>query len=133
MPFPRILLGVPLLVAGIVLPAAGVELTTPPATAIGMDHEVFTTEHVTIRQGDTVTLVNNSRWVHIVGAGEGGRLDNTTSEVPVEFRRLMETNDSYTTGKWNTPGEYYLTCSVHPEMTVEVVVTDCGCCSNGTC
>jgi plastocyanin len=36
----------------------------------------------------------------------------------------METNDSLTTGQWNTPGNYTLTCSVHPEMTVKVIVTE---------
>jgi plastocyanin len=42
----------------------------------------------------------------------------------------METTDVYTTGAWNTAGTFYLTCSVHPEMTVKVVVTGC-CCGNG--
>ena len=133
MPFPRILLGVPLLAAGILLPAAGADLNPAPANTIGMDHEVFTSDVVSVKQGQTVTLVNNSRWVHIIGAGQKGRLDDVSTAVPVEFRRLMESNDTYTSGKWSTPGTYFLTCSVHPEMTVKVVVTECDCCATGTC
>jgi plastocyanin len=36
---------------------------------------------------------------------------------------LMQTNSVYSTGVWDTPGTYYVTCSVHPKMTLEVVVT----------
>jgi plastocyanin len=34
----------------------------------------------------------------------------------------MQTDGVYTTGPWETPGSYYLTCSVHPRMTLNVVV-----------
>lgn len=132
MPIPRILFGVPLLVAGIFLPALGPDIPAAPAGTIGMSQEVFTTEHVKIHQGETLTLVNNSRFVHIIGEGKGGRLFDA-STAPVQNRKLMETNDIYTSGKWTTPGTYYLTCIVHPEMTVEVVVDRCDCCSTGTC
>src|SRR5438067_10092388 len=112
MAIPRFLFGVPLLVAGILLPASGGKLASVPANAVGMDHEVFTSDVVKVRQGDTVTLVNNSRFVHIIGEGRGGRLSGANT-APVDNRRLMETNDTYTTGKWNKPGDYYLTCTVH--------------------
>ena len=92
-----------------------------------MDHEYFATDQVTVKCGDTLSMVNDSRWVHIIGAGSGGHLDSPPRGVPVAPRTLVETNDSYTTGKWNVPGEYSLTCSVHPAMTVKVVVTDCCC------
>jgi len=133
MPFPRILLAAPLLVAGILLPGAGAEPATPAVGVLGMAHEVFDNEAVTIRQGDTLTMVNNSRWVHIIGSGQGGHLEPTSNPIPVGYRVLMETDDSYTTGKWNTPGTYYLTCSVHPLMTVKVTVSECGCCGDGSC
>jgi plastocyanin len=129
MAVPRVLLAVSLLAAAVILPAAGAAPTQPPAGAIGMDHEGFTSKAVTVSCGETVTLVNNSRWVHIIGAGQNGRLADTNG-VPMLGRRLMETNNVYTTGPWNTPGTYYLTCSVHPEMTVKVVVAGCDCCSH---
>jgi plastocyanin len=132
MPIPRFLVAVPLLAAGIFLPVVGPDLTAPPAGALGMGHEVFAKDVVQVRQGDTLTFVNDSRFIHIIGPGRDGHLEHNDA-LPVAYRRLMETNASYTSGKWTNPGTYYLTCSVHPEMTVKVIVTECGCCSNGTC
>jgi plastocyanin len=122
-PVPRFLLGVPLLLAGIFLPAAGPDLATVPAGGIGMEHEVFSSEEVTVHQGHTLTMVNDSRWIHIIGAGQHGKLEPVSSAIPLEYRRLVETNDTYVTGQWNTTGTYFLTCPVHPLMTVKVVVT----------
>jgi plastocyanin len=127
MALPRILLAVPLLVAGIVLPAAGSDPTPASAGVLGMEHEAFATDQVTVKCGDTLPMVNDSRFVHIIGPGQGGLLTAAPKGVPVTTRKLVETNDSYTTGTWTVPGQYFLTCSVHPEMTVKVVVTDCCC------
>jgi plastocyanin len=91
-----------------------------------MAHEAFSSKDVAVRCGDTLTMMNNSRWAHIIGPGQDGLLV-ADKGVPVLHRELMETTDVYTTGAWDTPGTYYLTCSVHPEMTVKVVVTGCCC------
>jgi plastocyanin len=130
MAFPRILLAVPLLVAGMYLPAAGAEPPKPPAGDLGMVHEAFSVKEVNVTCGKTLTMVNNSRWLHILGPGREGALI-ADKNVPVGTRQLVQTNGTYTTGAWNTPGTYYLTCSIHPEMNVKVVVTDC-CCPHGT-
>lgn len=121
MSVPRILLAVPVLLAGAFLPAAGAEPAAPPAGTLGMTHDTYGSEKVTVRAGDTLTMVNSSRWAHTVGPGRGGVLSDAEN-VPMTGAWLMETDDVYTTGRWNTPGTYYLTCSVHPAMTVEVVV-----------
>jgi plastocyanin len=118
---PRFLAAVPLLIAGIYLPAAGTAPAKAPAGTIGMVHEKFATDSVTIHCGDSVTLVNDSRFIHIIGAGRDGHVVDANG-VPVKGLHGMETNAVYTTMKWNTPGTYYLTCSVHPEMTLKVVV-----------
>jgi len=132
MRIPRILLGLALVVAGVAVPAIGNVPAPTPDGAIGMIHEGFTRTEVTIHQGQTVTLVNSSRWLHIIGPGQEGTLEEA-SGLPMHERALMETNASYTTKPWTQPGTYYLTCSIHPEQTVKVVVTDCGCCSSATC
>jgi len=74
MAIPRILFAVPLLVAGAFLPAAGADPVKAPSGTVGMDHEVFTSDMVTIRRGETLTLVNDSRWAHIIGPGRDGSL-----------------------------------------------------------
>jgi plastocyanin len=123
MAIPRILFAIPLLLAGAFLPAAGADPVTPPTGTVGMGHEVFTTDQITVHRGETVTLVNNSRWAHIIGPGRDGSLLEDDG-VPMRERVLTETDDSYTTASWDKPGTYYLTCSMHPEMTVKVIVTD---------
>lgn len=127
MRFPRILLAVPLLAAGIFLPAWGADPPKPPAGVLGMKHEAFSSTEATVRCGDTLTMQNNSRWAHIIGPGRDGLIVAADPAVPVPKRVLTETGDVYTTGAWNVPGTYYLTCSVHPTMTVKVVVTGCCC------
>jgi plastocyanin len=124
---PRILLVVPLLAAGLLIPDIGLHPQPAAAGLLGMDHLYFATDKVTVKCGDTLPMVNDSRWVHIIGPGEGGLFTKAPAGVPVTQRVLVETDETYTTGKWNVPGDYHLTCSVHPKMTVEVVVTDCCC------
>jgi plastocyanin len=126
MPVPRILALVPLLVAGMYLPPFGPALAKPPAGVLGMSHEKFSSDDVTVKCGDTLTMENNSHWAHIIGPGQDGLLEEAAG-VPVVRRALMEATDVYTTGAWDTPGTFYLTCAVHPKMNVKVVVTGCCC------
>ena len=125
MAVPRFLVALPLLALGMYLPAAGAAPKPAPANTLGMVHEDFAAESVTLHCGDTLTMTNNSRFIHIIGAGRDGAVVDTDG-VPVRGLHMMETNAVYQTYKWNTPGTFYLTCSVHPEMTVKVVVTECG-------
>lgn len=123
MAFLRVLVAIALVLAGAFLPAAGADPATPPAHAIGMVHEYFSTDHVTIHRGEKVEMVNSSRWIHIVGPGKDGSLEEANG-LPMHERVLMETDDTYTTAQWNEPGVYFLTCSIHPLMNVEVTVTN---------
>src|SRR5262249_60404184 len=121
---PRVLFVVPLLGLGVFLPEAH-PLPAPAAGAVGMEHERFTTESVVVPVGGRVTFVNNSRWLHLLGPGNEGRLA-ARPEVPKFGPRgveVSETAGSYTTGPWMTPGTYRVTCVLHPEMTLTVTVT----------
>jgi plastocyanin len=120
---PRILFAVPVLALGLVLPTAGPAISKPAHGVLGMTHEYYSTDVVRLHRGDTLTMQNSSRFAHTIGPGKDAHLANAAG-VPVTGMRLMQTNDVYTTGQWNTPGEYDLTCSVHPEMNLKVIVTD---------
>jgi plastocyanin len=118
---PRILFAVPFIAAAIAVPAVGSVPSTPPSGTVGMGHESFSSDTVNLHCGQTLTLTNNSRWIHIIGPGHDGHLVETAG-VPMTARVQMQTNDVYKTAPWTKAGTYYLTCSVHPEMLLKVVV-----------
>jgi plastocyanin len=126
MALPRILLAVPLVAAGALVPAIGHPPARAAAGILGMTHEGFDRKEVTLGCGQTLTMRNTSRYVHIIGPGRDGLLSPDATGA-VRGRALLQTDDVLTTGPWRTPGVHYLTCSVHPEMTVEVVVEGCCC------
>lgn len=119
---PRILFIVPGLAAGLLIPAFSAAPKPLPAGAIGMSGMDFTPSVVTIDQGQRLSLVNTSAAIHVIGPGRGGRIWGTERGVPVLGFHLMQTNGVYKTPPWTTPGTYYLTCSVHPDMTLKVIV-----------
>jgi plastocyanin len=119
--FPKILIGVALVVGGMYLPPFSAPVHSSPADGVGMKHEAFSSDVITIHQGQKITFANSSRWIHIIGPGNDAHLTVPSNE-PVTPRVLLERNQVYTTGVWNTPGTYYLTCTVHPEMNLKVIV-----------
>ncbi len=123
MSLPRVLLVVPGLLAGLLIPAVIAAPKAHPAGTVGMVDQMFAQKVVTIHRGERLTLVNNSRFVHVIGPGRDGHIISPVPGVPVLGFHLMQTNGVYTTGPWETLGTYYLTCSVHPEMTLKVAVT----------
>jgi plastocyanin len=82
----------------------------------------FSKEVVTLHRGDSLTLADDSRNIHVIGPGENGHVLSPVRGEPLTGFHLLETNDVYTTGLWLTPGTYHVTCSVHPDMNLKVVV-----------
>src|SRR5215510_14784538 len=98
---PPSLLLVPLLLAGMYLPPAGSDPIKPAAGVLGMNHDTFDQKEVSIKCGQTLTMRNSSRWVHLIGPGKDGRIDPAGDPgVPIARRQQMETNIVYTTGAW---------------------------------
>ena len=121
MSVPRILFVVPGLLAGLLIPA----VTTPhhaPSSAVGMVSMDFVKDVVVLHQGERLTLFNSSDLVHVIGPGVNGHIASPESGNPVTGFHLMQTNSTLTTGQWTSLGTFHLTCSVHPDMNLEVVV-----------
>jgi plastocyanin len=123
MKVPRILLVVPGILAGLLIPAIIAAPKPASAGAVGMVGDDFARSVVTIHRGERLTLVNDSNVVHVVGPGRDTRIISPERGVPMTGFHLMQTNKAFTTGRWMTSGTFYLTCSVHPGMTLKVVVT----------
>jgi hypothetical protein len=120
---PRILFIVPGLLAGLLIPALSAAPKSLPPGAVGMDRTDFGQDAVTIHRDQRLTLFNNSDVVHVIGPGADGHVIGVERHVPVVGFHLMQTNSFYKTPPWKTPGTYWLTCSVHPDMTIKVIVT----------
>ena len=122
MRIPRILFVVPGLLAGLLVPALQASPKPLPAGAVGMITNDFAKDSVTIHEGQRLTLFNNSTVIHVIGPGRGGRVIGHAKHVPISGFHVMQTNSVYRTPPWTTPGTYWLTCSVHPDMTLKVIV-----------
>jgi len=114
---------VPLVLAGAFLPALGPDPVKAPPGAVGMTHEYYATEEVTVHRGDSLLFTNNSRYMHIIGPGLDGVLADEEG-TPMHERALVETNDSYTVGPFTQVGTFWFSCSMHPEMNVKVIVLE---------
>ena len=119
---PRVLLVIPGLLAGFLLPRLIAAPNPIPGTAVGMVTRDFAVDVVRLHRGERLTLINDSNAVHVIGPGVNTHIRSPERGVPMTGFRLMQTNDAYTTGPWMTVGTFYLTCSVHPGMTLKVVV-----------
>jgi plastocyanin len=120
---PRILLVIPGLLAGILVPTVIVSTPKPaPANAVGMHFMDFSKDVVTLHRGDRLTLVNDSRNIHAVGPGQNGQIVSPVRGEPLTGFHLMQTNAVYRTGPWLTLGTFHVTCSVHRTMNLTVVV-----------
>lgn len=119
---PRIVFVVPGLLAGLLVPTLQASPRPLPAGAVGMIANDFARSVVTIHVGQRLTFFNNSGFVHVLGPGRSGTIVAFERGTPVTGFHLMQINSTFTTRPWSTPGTYYLTCSVHPGMTLKVIV-----------
>ena len=119
---PRIFLIIPGLLAGFLIPNLLSAPKPVPSADVGMITRDFSKDAVTVHRGDTLTLINDSNAVHVIGPGKDTRVVTPQRGNPMTGFHLMQTNDVLTTGRWMALGTFYLTCSVHPGMTLTVVV-----------
>jgi plastocyanin len=87
-----------------------------------MNGDDFARDVVTIHVGDRLTLFNNSNVIHVIGAGRDGTVVGLEPGVPITGFHLMQTNGVYRSPPWTKPGTFWVTCSVHPDMTLKVIV-----------
>jgi len=83
---------------------------TADTTKIAVKDFKFEPTPMTVKAGSTVTWVNMDDEPH-----------NVTSDTGLFRSGGMDTNDSYSY-KFDKPGTYHITCSIHPRMVGTVVV-----------
>jgi plastocyanin len=83
---------------------------TPDATKVVVKDFKFMPTPLTVKAGSTVTWTNQDDDVHTVVSDTGAFKSGA-----------MDTNDSYSF-KFDEPGTYHFTCSLHPRMVGTIVV-----------
>jgi len=83
---------------------------TPDATKIIVKDFMFNPTPLTVKAGSTVTWTNMDDEPHTV-----------VSDAGVFKSGGMDTNESFSF-KFDKPGTYHFTCSIHPRMVGSVVV-----------
>ena len=96
-----------------------------PNNVVHMNDTNFVQKTVTIKKGDSLTLVDDVATVHIIqnGTWESNGTPKAGKEpgaptVQVQFQG----NDSQTIGPFNTAGTFQLYCTVHSGMNLTVIV-----------
>lgn len=88
---------------------------TPSASdKVSIKNFAFSPANITITKGTTVTWTNNDTTVHTIVETDGKNGPNSNSVNP---------GDSYTF-TFSQAGTYKYHCSIHPEMTGTVTVTE---------
>jgi plastocyanin len=110
--------------AALLIPGPAESAAPARGNVITMGHEEFGRSLVTIHVGDRLAFSNPSHWLHVLIPGRAGRQESQQG-LPLLGSRdahLSEHGDRWLTKPWNTPGTYYITCQLHPEMRLEVRV-----------
>jgi plastocyanin len=117
---------IPFVVLGAVVPGLTHDEPLPRRpNLVGMDQVTFDRDEITINRGDEIEFVNNSNFLHVIGPGDRARITDE-ADMPsfgIDDVRTMPRGDPFVTGPWAKPGTYRLTCTLHPEMNLRVVVT----------
>lgn len=97
-----------------------------PADAIVMTSSAFQPSTRDIKQGETITFKNEDTGaLHILVIGEGGlaKEEPGAPDIGGSGGHRSERGDVFTTPAWSQPGSYHVTCTVHPDMTLNVNVS----------
>lgn len=107
--------------------------TTPPPSSGGggggeatvhMGDTNFIQTSITLKKGDSLTLVDDSAVVHIIGNGswDGSTAKPAKEDGAPTVSQMFNGNDTKSVGPFTTAGTFHLYCSVHPGMNLTVTV-----------
>jgi len=104
-------------------------MTNHPASVqpgtVHMGNSQFEQSEVTIKKGESVTLVDDVAVVHVVANGTWQSNGNAKYQVEAGAPKVdveFNGNDTHSIGPFNTAGTYHLYCTVHQGMNLTVIV-----------
>lgn len=124
--YKKLLVGVALLaILTTILAACSIHDTSGPSGPTAhMGNANFVQTSVTIKKGDTLTLVDDVAVQHIITNGtwvSGTAKPGKESGAPV-YNQTFNGNDNGSLGPFTTSGTFQYYCTVHPGMNLTVVV-----------
>ncbi len=105
--------------------AGGNASCTPSGFTLGV--ETFCADMLTLPKGGTITFKNDpaSGTPHYLVIGKNGMAETEQGAPSLGATpRIISPGQSFTTGAWNTPGTYHISCQIHPTtMNLTITVT----------
>lgn len=97
---------------------------TVAGISVHMGGANFTQSSVTIKKGDSLTLVDDVAVQHIIknGRWNGGAPAPATESGAPTVSLTLNGNDSASVGPFTTSGTFHIFCTIHPGMNLDVIV-----------
>lgn len=98
---------------------------TGMSNQVHMDNTTFLTTQITIKKGESVTLVDDVPVEHIIANGiwkNNTPINNAEPGAPQINNIMIPGNGSSTIGPFNTAGTYQIYCTIHLGMNLTVIV-----------
>lgn len=100
--------------------------TTTSGNTVGLTGDNFAQSSITIKKGESVTLVNQANVVHIITNGSW-QSDTPDSQVEpgapvINNYTISSPNQTVVIGPFNTAGTFHYYCTVHTGMNLTVIV-----------
>ncbi len=125
--YKKLLFGIAILgLLSIVLAACSIKdsAAAPTGPVVHMGLANFIQNTVTIKKGDSLTLIDDAASNHIIVNGYwDGSTQKPEKEAGAPTVSLNFTgNDTHTTAPFNTAGTFKIYCTIHPGMNLTITV-----------
>ncbi|GCE11572.1 cupredoxin domain-containing protein [Tengunoibacter tsumagoiensis] len=92
---------------------------------VHMNDSNFTQDSITIKKGETITLVNDTMTAHIIENGTWDTNGNAKSGQEAGAPKVDYNVGGYanqSVGPFNTAGTFEIYCTIHPSMKFTIIV-----------
>jgi plastocyanin len=121
------ILGLCGVVMAVILVACSATITAPSSAPnqVHMNATNFVQSSITINKGESITLINDAQDSHIIGNGtweNGTAKPQNEPEAPQVENLQISGSGQGAIGPFTTAGTFHFYCTVHPGMSLTVVV-----------
>jgi plastocyanin len=98
---------------------------TNSPTTVHMGDNDFVQHSITIKKGDTITLIDDTSATHIINNGKwdsNGNAEPLNEHGAPTVELQFQGNDTQQVGPFNATGTFQLYCTIHTNMNLTVIV-----------